>query len=111
MASTYRQKRVDESQGIYQALNRGNRRQTIFHGHDDYEAFLRALEEGLEKYPVELNAYVLMPNHEHRVLCPAENGGMGQLLRWVTATHTQRDHAHDQASGEDHLYQATKSAS
>jgi putative transposase len=101
-----RQKRVDEARGIYHALNRGNQRQTIFSQHDDYEAFLRVLEEGLEKYPVELYAYVLMPNHWHLVLRPAENGGMGRLLRWVTATHTQRYHARYHTSGEGHLYQA-----
>jgi putative transposase len=101
-----RQKRVDEAGAIYHALNRGNRRQTIFHKDEDYEAFLRVLRAGLEKYPVELYSYVLMPNHWHLVLRPAENGGMGRLLRWVTATHTQRHHAHYQTSGEGHLYQA-----
>ena len=89
-----RQKRVEEARGIYHAPNRGNRRQIIFHKHDNYEAFLRVLEEGLEKHPVELYAYVLIPNHRHLVLHPAENGGMVQLLRCVTATHTPRYHAH-----------------
>jgi putative transposase len=80
--------------------NRGNRRQTIFHKDQDYEAFLRVLGEGLEKYPVELFSYVLMPNHWHLVVGPAEDGGMGRLLRWVTATHTQRHHAHYHTAGE-----------
>ncbi len=31
---------------------------------------------------------------------------MGRMLRWVTATHTQRYHAHDHTSGQGHLYQA-----
>ena len=31
---------------------------------------------------------------------------MGRLLRWVTATHTQRYHAHYHTSGEGHLYQS-----
>ena len=53
------------------ALNRGNQRRTIFHKHNDYEAFLRVLAEGLEKYPVELYAYVLMPNPWHMVLAAA----------------------------------------
>ncbi len=101
-----RQKRADEAGAIYHALNRGNRRQTLFHKDEDYEAFHRVLQEGLEKYPVELYSYVLMPNHWHLVLRPVEDGGMGRLLRWVTATHTQRHHAHYQTSGEGHLYQS-----
>ena len=101
-----RQKRVDAARGVYHALNRGNRRQTIFPKHDDYEAFLRVLEEGREKDPVEFYAYVLMPKHGHRVLRPAENGRMGQRLRWLTATHPQRDHAHDHIAGKGHLCRA-----
>ncbi len=101
-----RQKRADEAGAIYHALNRGNRRQTIFHKAEDYEAFLRVLGQGLEKYPVEMFSFVLMPNHWHMVLRPGEDGAMGRLLRWVTATHTLRYHAHYQTSGEGHLYQA-----
>ena len=100
------QKRADEAGAIYHALNRGNARQTIFHKNEDYEAFLRALGEGLQRYPVELFSFTLMPNHWHMVLRPAENGLMGRLLRWVTATHTQRYHAHYHTSGEGHLYQS-----
>ena len=69
-----RQKRADEAGGIYHALNRGNQRQTIFHKEGDYEGFLRVLARGLELYPVELFAYVLMPNHWHMVLSPREDG-------------------------------------
>ena len=101
-----RQKRADEGGCIYHALNRGNGRQTIFHKDEDYEAFVRVLGEGLDRYPVELFSWTLMPNHWHMVLRPSEDGLMGRMLRWVTATHTQRYHAHYQTSGEGHLYQS-----
>lgn len=101
-----RQKRADEAGAIYHALNRGNARQRIFHKDEDYEAFLRVLGEGLERYPVELFSLTLMPNHWHLVLRPSEDGLMGRMLRWVTATHTQRYHAHYHTAGEGHLYQA-----
>jgi putative transposase len=101
-----RQKRADAGGAIYHALNRGNARQRIFHKPQDYEAFLRVLADGLERYPVELFSFTLMPNHWHIVLRPAEDGQMGRMLRWVTATHTQRYHAHYHTSGQGHLYQA-----
>ncbi len=101
-----RQKRADEAGSIYHVLNRGNARQTIFHKGEDYQAFLRVLGEGLERYPVELFSFTLMPNHWHMVLRPGEDGQMGRLLRWVTATHTQRHHAHYHTAGEGHLYQS-----
>lgn len=101
-----RQKRADEEGAIYHALNRGNARQALFHKPEDYEAFIRVLGEGLERYPVELFALVLMPNHWHLILRPEQDGMMGRLLRWVTATHTQRYHAHYHTSGQGHLYQS-----
>lgn len=101
-----RRKRVDEAGAIYHALNRGNGRQTIFHKDEDYEAFLRTLSEGLERYPVELFSFCLMPNHWHLVVRPRGDGQMGRMLRWVTATHTQRYHAHYHTSGDGHLYQS-----
>ena len=101
-----RQKRADEAGAIYHALNRGNKRQTIFHKDGDYQAFLGVFTQGLELYPVKLLAYVLMPNHWHMVRRPTEDGGMGWLLSWVTATHTLRYHAHYRTSGESHMYQA-----
>lgn len=101
-----RQKRADEAGVIYHALNRGNARQALFRKTEDYEAFLRTLGQGLERYPVELFSFTLMPNHWHLVLRPAEDGMMGRLLRWVTATHTLRYHAHYRTAGEGHLYQS-----
>ena len=101
-----RQKRADEGGSIYHVLNRGNARKTIFHKDEDFEAFLRVLGEGLERYPVELFSFTLMPNHWHMLLRPSQDGLMGRMLRWVTATHTQRYHAHYQTTGEGHLYQS-----
>ena len=95
-----RQKRVDEAGGVYHALNRGNASQTIFHKEEDYEAFLSVVSQGLEKYPVELLSFCLMPNHWHLVVRPRKDGMMGRMLRWVTATHTQRHHAHYHTAGE-----------
>jgi putative transposase len=101
-----RQKRIDEAGAIYHVINRGNARQKIFLKHEDYEAFIGILSEGLEKYPVELFAFTLMPNHWHLVLRPSKDGQMGKLLRWITATHSLRYHAHYQTRGEGHIYQS-----
>ena len=69
-------KRADEAGGIYHALNRGNARREIFHKDADYEAFLRTLDEGLRRYPVQLFSFCLMPNHWHLVLRPQKDGAM-----------------------------------
>ena len=100
-----RQKRLDVAGGIYHALNRGNAREDIFHKEEDYAAFERVLGEGLQRYDVRLFSYTLMPNHWHLVLQPDQDGQMGRMLRWVTATHTLRYHSHYHTAGEGHLYQ------
>ena len=97
--------RADEAGGLYHALNRGNSRAAIFRKEADYEAFERILSEGLARYPVQLFCYQLMPNHWHLVLRPTQDGEMSRFLRWVTATHTMRYHAHYHTSGTGHVYQ------
>ena len=97
--------RADEAGGLYHALNRGNSRASIFRKEADYEAFERILSEGLARYPVQLFCYQLMPNHWHLVLRPTQDGEMSRFLRWVTATHTMRYHAHYHTSGTGHVYQ------
>ena len=97
--------RADEAGGLYHALNRGTSLAEIFHKQADFEAFERILGEGLQLYAVQLFSYQLMPNHWHLVLRPNQDGEMSQFLRWITATHTMRYHAHYHTSGEGHVYQ------
>jgi len=61
---------------------------------EDYDAFIQVVGEGLQKYDVELFSFTLMPNHWHLVGRPGKDGELGRMLRWVTATHTLRYHAH-----------------
>jgi len=45
--------RADVAGHLYHALNRGHQRDAIFQKDDDYEAFERVLNEGLQKFPVD----------------------------------------------------------
>ena len=51
-------------------INRGNGRQTVFHGESDYLAFLKLLGESQARTPMRVLGYCLMPNHFHLVLWP-----------------------------------------
>ena len=55
---------------VYHVLNRGVGRNRIFSKDADYEAFENVLEETLERRPMRICAYCLMPNHWHLVLWP-----------------------------------------
>lgn len=101
-----RQKRVDQAGGCYQAINRENTCQEIFHKPEDYEAFVCVLAQGLEKYPVEQFSFALMPNHWYPIQRPQKDGQMGLLLRWVTASQSLRYYSHYHTRREEHRYQS-----
>lgn len=90
---------------VYHVLNRGNGRMRIFHKAEDFDAFERVLAEGLERYPVELFTYCLMPNHWHLVVRPKTDLALGRWLGWVGVTHVRRYHEHYHSRGGGHLYQ------
>jgi len=77
----------------------------LFHKAGDYEAFERVLAEGLERYPVELLTYCVMPNHWHLVVRPGTDESLGRWMGWVGVTHVRRHHEHYHRRGGGHLYQ------
>ena len=105
LAGMGRPKRASRGGLVYHVLNRANARMPIFEKDEDYEAFERILAEGLDRYEIQLFALQLMPNHWHIVLRPNHDGEMSRFMRWITATHTMRYHAHYHSSGEGHVYQ------
>jgi len=77
----------------------------LFENEGDFDAFERVLIEALERRPIRLLGYCLMPNHWHFLLWPRRAGELTEFLRWLTHTHTQRWHAHRHTAGSGHLYQ------
>lgn len=100
-----RSARVAPGGVVYHVLNRAVARSQIFKKDGDYEAFERVLGLALERCPLRLLAYCLMPTHWHLVLWPREDGQLTAFARWLTHTHTMRWHAHHLTSGTGHLYQ------
>jgi putative transposase len=90
---------------VYHVLNRGVARSTLFKKAGDYEAFERVLGLALDRCPLRLLAFCLMPTHWHLVLWPTEDGQLTAFARWLTHTHTMRWHAHYRTAGTGHLYQ------
>ena len=88
---------------IYHALNRGNRREAVFHKPADFDAFLEAIAEVRRRVPLDLLGYCLMPNHFHLVVRPEGDGDLGRWMRRLLTTHAQRYHRHDKTSG--HVWQ------
>ncbi len=62
----------------------------LFSRDADYAAFERVLTETLQREPVRLLSYCLMPNHWHLALWPHADGQLSRFMFWLTMTHTQR---------------------
>jgi putative transposase len=87
------------------SLNRAAGRLRLFRKAPDYEAFLRVLDEALERHPMRVLGYCIMPTHWHVVLWPAAEGELSAFLRWLTLTHSVRWHKHYHSTGSGHVYQ------
>ena len=65
------------SPGFPQHLTqRGNNRQACFFAESDYLIYLPWLQRAACAYSVSIHAYVLMPNHVHLILVPADADGL-----------------------------------
>jgi putative transposase len=64
----------------HHVTQRGNRRQTVFFGDDDYRAYLALLAEHTRISGVAVWAWCLMPNHVHLMLTPPAPGALRAAL-------------------------------
>ena len=90
---------------LFHVLNRGVGRQRLFRKDSDYSAFEDLLEETLEKSPMRICCYCLMPNHWHHVLWPERDGDLASFMQRLTVTHVTRWQRNRKCVGEGHVYQ------
>lgn len=100
-----RRPRSADSANVFHVINRSARKHPIFARPPDYRAYLRILAEGLDRHPVDLLAYCVMPNHWHLIVGPTEPHQLSRLLHWVTTTHAVRWRHRRRTVGEGPVYQ------
>ena len=64
-------------------IQRGNNRAATFFADDDYRFFLECLRRAKVKCRCKIYAYVLMTNHFHLLVEPAEAGDLGRFMQSV----------------------------
>ena len=69
---------------------RGNRRQPVFFGEDDYLAYRELLARWCAERGVEVWAYCLMPNHVHLIAVPATEDALRLALGEAHRRYTRR---------------------
>ena len=65
--------RIELKNGWYHVANRGNNGQAIYLDNRDRRHFLDLISEMIERYSVEVHAYVLMSNHYHLMVEAGED--------------------------------------
>jgi REP element-mobilizing transposase RayT len=84
-----RQLRIEYEGAIYHVMNRGDRREPIFHDDFDRKRFVATLGEACVKTGWQVHGYCLMNNHFHLVIeTPDANLVAG--MRWFLSTYTAR---------------------
>ena len=82
--------RIAPKEFVYHVLTRGNNRQVIFKGEDDYLKYIEIIEKYKEKYLFQLYHYVLMTNHVHLVIEPSQAGGeLYQIMKGINLSYAQ----------------------
>lgn len=74
---------------LHHVILRGNNRQPIFHGAEDFEALLTLLKDGAPKETVAVHAYVLMDNHFHLLVTPTTQDGLPRMMQAVGRRYVQ----------------------
>jgi putative transposase len=100
-----RRPRSSSLTSFFHVINRSAGRQPIFLKRQDYRAFRNVLRTGLEKHPVRLVSYCVLPNHWHLIVGPVAPPQLTKLLHWVTTTHAVRWRKHRKTVGEGPVYQ------
>lgn len=74
----------------HHVTQRGNRRQRVFFGDDDYRAYRELLAEGCARAGVAVWGYCLMPNHVHLILVPGDEAGLRAALGEAHRRYSRR---------------------
>lgn len=97
-----RQWRIEYAGAIYHVLSRGNGGQEIFHSKNDCLLFLDLLGQMVERFNIEVHAYVLMGNHYH-LLLKTNDANLSRAMQWFGTSYTRKFNLKNGTGG--HLFQ------
>jgi putative transposase len=89
----------------YHVLNRGNRRQVIFSQDADYEVFLTTVADAIQRVPIAIFGFAIMPTHFHMVVAAEQGRDISAFMRWLMNAHIRRHYRFGELRGTGHLYQ------
>lgn len=84
-----RRARITMAAVPHHVVQRGHNRKATFFADEDYHAYLHHLRDGALRYGCAVHAYVLMTNHVHLLLTPANEDGLSKLMRYLGSRYVQ----------------------
>jgi REP element-mobilizing transposase RayT len=97
-----RKPRIQFEGAFYHVITRGNQRQKIFRGEEDYRQYLEILARYKNLYKYRLYAYVLMNNHVHFLIETRETP-LSKILQGINQSYTAQFNRKYKTMG--HLFQ------
>jgi REP element-mobilizing transposase RayT len=94
--------RMDYPDTFYHVLSRGNERKEIFRDEKDHLRFLDTLGRTVDRFKLEVHAYVLMKNHFH-LLVHTKEANLSRAIQWLGVSYSVWFNRRHQRSG--HLFQ------
>lgn len=94
--------RLEYPGALYHVTARGNARQAVIEGDDDYHLFLDVLAGVISRFKWLCHAYCLMDNHYH-LLIETPEGRLSEGMRHLDGVYTQRFNRRHQRVG--HVFQ------
>jgi putative transposase len=91
--------------GFFHVLNRGNHRQALFPGDEDYALFLELLTEAQKRFAVSLWGYCLMGNHWYLVVEVEKMDELSRWIHWLCTRQARLFHLERRGLGGGHIYQ------
>lgn len=70
-------------------IQRGNHREPIFVGNEDYLFYLECLQDAAKRHGLSIHAYVLMTNHVHLLASPQAQESIPKTLQSVGRRYIQ----------------------
>lgn len=87
----------------HHVAQRGNRREPVFFGDEDYQAYLDLIAGAAKRSGTEIWANCLMPNHVHFIMTPATPDGLRATFAEAHRRYAARIHTRLKVTG--HLWQ------
>ena len=100
-----RRRRYAPAGCAFHVTNRGVDRRRLYYKDADYQAFLRLLAIGRERYAVKVFGVCLMPNHFHVIVLAEIELELSAYLHWVQGCYACDLRSHTRTSGNGHVFQ------